>query len=866
MDVLGTEDLRAMSLNIGHPWSLRKLAWFHYKSAQVPAAVDEAGVLQALRDAAIRGRPWVEYARSLGQQAELLEAKGDRPRARQARLLSIAIGLEATDPSEPTRGEFPGFLENFVALLFDFGGLPLARAVAQQAVIHRRDTAGERSPDYAAALATLGRVLWRQGDRVQAFLLLERALTIRRAALGDNHPDVADDLLRLALFLDEDGERDEARRYAAEALAVHEAQIARTLPTLPERVRLALLARSSRALSTSLDLSGDDPSEAAAAYRHLIAWKGIATEAATAQSAAGGSPELRAISDRLNRAREELNRLYYAVVPPNQEAEHAQRIREQAARRDDLEARLAEALGWKPVAPDPARVAAALQSGTALVDVARYVRRVPLASKDSALRPPEMLDVRKSLSQSSEADARDEPRYAAFVIRPGGKPPRRVDLGPAEPIDRAVSDWLARVERGDDPGPPGQALRASVWLPLAPALADTAQVLVSPDGLLNLLPWGALPGGAPGSYLLDDRTFGTVIAARQLPAVRPDRATAASGGLFTVGGVDYSRAANDPPAGEPPLVAQRSATVIGDRLRFAPLAETEAEIGTVEALYARHAGGGASQNVVRLSGDSATKPRVREAMTGSRFVHLATHGYFATRRPGVVPDPAGTDRPLSHLGLLCGLVFAGANRPPNDPLTGAADLGAGIMTAEEVAGLRLRGCELAVLSACESGRGRLAGGEGVLGLQRAFHAAGARTVVASLWKVDDAATRDLMTLFYNNLWRQRLAPTEALRQAQLAMIRGDAAGGGSRGLGSPEHGPPARTTTGAHPRLWAAWVISGVPEPGQVPDTRISVATVRRRASTWPYAALGSAALVALLAWIVLRRATRRGSSVGKYP
>src|SRR5262249_19963000 len=149
---------------------------------------------------------------------------------------------------------------------------------------------------------------------------------------------------------------------------------------------------------------------------------------------------------------------------------------------------------------------------------------------------------------------------------------------------------------------------------------------------------------------------------------------------------------------------------VGDRLRFDPLAETEAEIGTVEGLYARHGGGGASHSVVRLSGTSATKPRVRGAMTDSRFIHLATHGYFAAIRPGVVadppgdpgpfrtPDPSATDRPLSHPGLLCGLVFAGANGPPSDPLSGAADLGAGIMTAEEVAGLRLQDCDLAVLS------------------------------------------------------------------------------------------------------------------------------------------------------------------------
>ena len=87
------------------------------------------------------------------------------------------------------------------------------------------------------------------------------------------------------------------------------------------------------------------------------------------------------------------------------------------------------------------------------------------------------------------------------------------------------------------------------------------------------------------------------------------------------------------------------------------------------------------------------------------------------------------------------------------------------------AGSVRQGLELAVLSACETGLGAFGGGEGVYGLQRAFHVAGCRNVVASLWKVDDAATEALMALFYANLWEKKLDPAEALRQAQLTMYR-----------------------------------------------------------------------------------------------
>src|SRR5262249_47404324 len=120
-----------------------------------------------------------------------------------------------------------------------------------------------------------------------------------------------------------------------------------------------------------------------------------------------------------------------------------------------------------------------------------------------------------------------------------------------------------------------------------------------------------------------------------------------------------------------------------------------------------------------------------------------------------------------HPGLLSGLVLAGANRPP------AGEGDDGILTALEVAELNLTGVELAVLSACETGLGASAEGEGLLGLQRAFAVAGAKTTGTRLWSGDDAATRQLMVAFYGRLWREGkpLGKLEALRQAQLAMLR-----------------------------------------------------------------------------------------------
>ena len=138
--------------------------------------------------------------------------------------------------------------------------------------------------------------------------------------------------------------------------------------------------------------------------------------------------------------------------------------------------------------------------------------------------------------------------------------------------------------------------------------------------------------------------------------------------------------------------------------------------------------------------------------------------------------------------LLSGLALAGANRraavgPDEDD---------GILTAEEVASLNLGSVEWAVLSACDTGLGTVAAGEGVLGLRRAFQVAGARTVIMSLWSVDDRAARQWMDALYRARLVQRLDSANAMREASVTFIRDRRAKGQS-----------------THPFYWGSFVAAG---------------------------------------------------------
>jgi CHAT domain-containing protein len=161
----------------------------------------------------------------------------------------------------------------------------------------------------------------------------------------------------------------------------------------------------------------------------------------------------------------------------------------------------------------------------------------------------------------------------------------------------------------------------------------------------------------------------------------------------------------------------------------------------------------------------------------ARWAHLATHGFFDDQGSRSVLQLRPEDYERASWGgrvgvglrnplLLSGLVLAGADRKAKDrPETFDPD--GGILSGEGLLALPLERLDLVVLSACETGLGDVAGGEGVFGLQRAFHVAGCRNVVASLWQVGDTSTPALMTLFYHYLWDKGLPPLEALRRAQL---------------------------------------------------------------------------------------------------
>lgn len=200
-------------------------------------------------------------------------------------------------------------------------------------------------------------------------------------------------------------------------------------------------------------------------------------------------------------------------------------------------------------------------------------------------------------------------------------------------------------------------------------------------------------------------------------------------------------------------------------VKISPLNGTQKEIETLNAIL-----NNSNSTVELFSNANATEDNLKKIQFPN-ILHIATHGYFLTNN-----DASKTKQSIANLiddnykndsYLKSGLLLAGAQNTLNGKQPESENNG--IITAEEAKSLNLKDTELVVLSACETGLGDNLVGEGVIGLQRAFMIAGAKSVIMSLWSVSDQKTQELMTLFYTNWIKNNMSKEDALYQAKVEM-------------------------------------------------------------------------------------------------
>ncbi|MHC4954428.1 MAG: tetratricopeptide repeat protein [Planctomycetota bacterium] len=613
---------------------------------------------------------------------------------------------------------------------------------------------GEGNPRTARAMSNLGRVYVALGEYDKAEKLLQRALAIRIRRFGRDHPETAESFEDLASLHDSRGEHVQAARLLERALDTRRRLLDSAATVQSERQQMNMAALYRGTLDTYLSLAPRAKTKPGKIYAPVMAWQGTVFLRQARMREVARHPKLAALFDRYSNTTSQLAARSLAAPGHDYRESWLLEIEELTKEKEAIEKELYEkSEAFRKIRdaqrPDPARLREALPDGVALVDFLVHAKI-------------------------------GAPRFVAFVVR-RDKEIAMVDLGPVAPAEKAIDAW--RASRGQREG---GTLRRLLWDPLLPHLQGAGTVLLSPDGALGRLSFAGLPGKKPGTYLIEEVALGVVPVARMLPSLLREPGAEGEVSLLLLGDVDYG----DPAEDDAPV--------------YKRLAGTRAEILAIRDSFEQKHDEGA---VTVLRRAKATESAFREKARAHRWLHLATHGFFAPAKlqSALAPRAEEQLRGLGsegvvghHPGLLSGLAFAGANAKS----TGNQD--DGILTAVEVAALDLSKVEVVILSACETGLGRVAAGEGILGLQRAFQVSGARTTVTSLWKVPDAETNRLMQRFYENLWERDMGKLPALREAQLWMLAERRA----RGLAVPRDGNASGSKRlPAH--YWAAFVLAG---------------------------------------------------------
>lgn len=709
---------------------------------------------------------------SLNNLAVLYEGMGDNSKAEPLYRRALVIREKALGPNHPEVGESLNNLGQFY--LRRNGRVDSqAETLFQQALVTLEKALGSDHPLVAGPLSNLGELYEGRGDDAKAEQLFKRALAIREKGLSPDHPDVAESLDSLALLYERKKDTHRALAFLSRYSEVRERNLNLNLQLGSERQKVGYLKLfandTDHALSLHVQLAPGDSGALRLAFTTLLRRKGRGLDAATDNIAT-----LRSHADardqvllaNLSDARSRLSTVTLRGPGKTSVASYQAQLKQLGEEVDRLEAGIgARSAEFRTLARPVTleAVQAAIPEGAALVEFALYHSRG------------------KGLDHGKQA------RYAVYILTGHGQP-EWADLGVAAVIDGAVTAWrkaLRDPQRSDVRGL-ARAVDQRVMRPVRSLLGPAEHLLISSDGLLNLIPFAALVD-EHNNYLIDRYTITYLTSGRDLLRLQTPRV--AKGPAVVLA---------DPAFGEPALVAEsagagsekaqngngdgKRAKVDHSQIFFGPLPGVGDEVRALKELLPQ---------AIFLTKEKATKAALRN-VKGPIILHIATHGFFLeeAQSSGQKSPVTAKVRDETRLGkwavqvenplIRSGLALAGANQG-ND---GNDD---GILTALEAAGLDLWGTKLVVLSACDTGVGQVKNGDGVYGLRRALVLAGSESQMMSLWPVSDRSTRDLIVSYYKALLDGQ-GRSEALRQAQLQMIRNKA------------H---------RHPYYWASFIQSG---------------------------------------------------------
>ena len=707
----------------------------------------------------VYGKEHPDYALSLNNLASYNSYMGNYKEA-------IRLCFEALNIHEKVYGtEHPDYansLSNLALYNSDLGNYSEAIRLGTEVMNIYEKVYGKEHPSYATSLNNLADYNASLNNYSEAIRLGTESLNICKKVYGKEHPDYANSLSNLTRYYFYSGDKGPTNHYSLQYSELASALVKKTFAELTSSQRQQFWEKYNGWYEEGVHrLSYVLPSDTLTinGYNGVLLSKGLLLNSDIEFSKLiqdSGDSETLTMYDDLKMLRLQINKL------------REKPISERFANVDSLE-RIAQTKESALI--ERSKVYGDYTSN--LVITWSQVQE-KLSDKDIAV---------EFVSFPLNADST---MYIAYALKKDWECPKMIPLFEEKQLlavqkgDRYTTDSISRL----------------VWKPLDEVMQGVEKVYFAPSGELYNIAIESIPSHEDGGETLvgEHRDFYRLSSTRELALIKDEsrwNEAAVYGGLqygMSVEGMieedgKYEKAAGQKRGDSTPsyYAVREDSLGRGDRDLAQGLAYLEGTKKEAEAITHD-----LERKAVdaRLFTDSIGTETSFKALGGKKtsIIHIGTHGFFNDKKKEYKDDRlqlsgmGSQSRVIEDDALTrSGLYFAGADNVILNGLSAVPDsIDDGRLTAAEIAQLDLRGLDMVVLSACQTGLGEITG-DGVFGLQRGFKKAGAQTIVMSLWKVDDEATTEFMTTFFENMKIDRdghpLNKHEAFKEAQSKLKR-----------------------------------------------------------------------------------------------
>lgn len=613
-----------------------------------------------------------------------------------------------------------------------------------------KSSLGQNSPEYATALFNLGMANWKSGNGSVGIKQLKSSASIRASILGKKHPLYAESTQKIAEYQWLLKQHKEAKQTFGEVFDNYYYQVDVTFPVLTEEEKAKFYYNNIRPSfdkfnAFAVQSRAEVPAILGDVYNHQINTKAVimlATEKVKLGIKSMNDPELSKQFEDWQALKEQIAKMYSQNQQPStldSMMTKADRLEKELTRKSSAFAAqyIKKKYTWQDVQKG-------LKPGEAAVEVVRYNNYTP---ENGGL-------------------FLNEAKYAFLIVTTQTKEqPDLILLSNGNELETKFMNFYRNSIKFQQEDPYSFK---NYFEPLNDYLKKNGvnKFFLSPEGVYNQININSIRNPFTQKYLLDEYEIQIITNTRELADKTADKRVGQTPVLM--GFPKFNQESEGSTKTAETRGGTRGATrgggitrgLRGGLLRYmrgedgiSVLPGTQKEINEISALFT-------DKPAVFMESNAAEQ--IIKDVDNPRILHIATHGYFL--EDDVLADGNKTHYVANPL-LKAGLILAGAENflttgiPVND------DGDDGILTAYEAMNLKLDNTDLVVLSACETGLGQVKNGEGVYGLQRAFKLAGARSMVMSLWNVDDDATQELMSIFYKEMLGGK-EQHEAFRTAQ----------------------------------------------------------------------------------------------------